>query len=169
MSTIPTDRTGDVSDGSPPFPYRHEAGASLPTHEMHRLAAAAARARLRDEDFARWTKGFGAIRHDDQTQLRVRRLVHEVALEREPADASADVWRLFAAADRLASAAMWLVVHMSYARKVRLDGEPVQAGDFKKTPEGHVGGSLNMVPAYVGYLLANALTGRTRSWLMGQV
>jgi phosphoketolase len=168
MSTIPTDRTGDVSDGSPPFPYRHEAGASLPTHEMHRLAAAAARARLRDEDFARWTKGFGAIRHDDQTQLRVRRLVHEVALEREPADASADVWRLFAAADRLASAAMWLVVHMSYARKVRLDGEPVQAGDFKKTPEGHVGGSLNMVPAYVGYLLANALTGRTRSWLMGQ-
>src|SRR5690606_40186590 len=97
------DWSSDVCSSDLPFPYRHEAGASLPTHEMHSLAAAAARARLRDEDFARWTKGFGAIRHDDQTQLRVRRLVHEVALEREPADASADVWRLFAAADRLRS------------------------------------------------------------------
>jgi phosphoketolase len=27
---------------------------------------------------------------------------------------------------------------------------------------------MNMVPAYVGYLLANALTGKTRAWLMGQ-
>jgi len=168
MSTIPTDRTEDVSDGSRPFPYRHEGRASRPTHERHRLAAAAASARLHDEDFARWAEGFGAIRHDDETQLRVRRLLHEVALQRGPTDTPADAWRLFAAADRLASAAMWLVVHMSYARRVRLDGEPVQAGDFKKTPEGHVGGSLNMVPAYVGYLLANALTGRTRSWLMGQ-
>jgi len=168
MSTIPTDRTADVPDGSRAFPYRHEARAALPTHERHRLAAAAASARLHDEDFARWAQGFGAIRHDDETQLRVRRLLHEVALERGPADTPADAWRLLAAADRLASAAMWLVVHMSYARRVRLDGEPVQAGDFKKTPEGHVGGSLNMVPAYVGYLLANALTGRTRSWLMGQ-
>ncbi len=168
MSTIPTERTDDVPDGFRPFPYRYETRASLPTHEMHRLSAAAASARLRDDDFARWAKGFGVIRHDDETQLRVRRLVHEVVLERGLADAPADVWRLFAAADRLTSAAMWLVVHMSYARRVCLDGEPVQAVDFKKTPEGHVGGSLNMVPAYVGYLLANALTGRTRSWLMGQ-
>ncbi|HYE92339.1 MAG TPA: hypothetical protein VEA38_15020, partial [Terriglobales bacterium] len=29
-------------------------------------------------------------------------------------------------------------------------------------------GALNMVPAYVGYLLANALTRTTRAWLMGQ-
>src|SRR5699024_7517323 len=35
-------------------------------------------------------------------------------------------------------------------------------------PEGHTGGSLNMVPAFVGYLAANAITARTRSWLMGQ-
>ncbi len=168
MSKIPIDRTEDMSDGSRPLPYRREAGARLSMHEMHRIAAAAASARLRDEDFARWAQGFGAIRHDDKTQLRVRRLVHEVDLARQPANAPADAWQLFAAADRLTSAAMWLVVHMSYARRVRLDGAAVQAGDFKQTPEGHVGGSLNMVPAYVGYLLANALTGRTRSWLMGQ-
>src|SRR5690606_35605618 len=42
------------------------------------------------------------------------------------------------------------------------------AADFKESPQGHTGGSLNMVPAYVGYMLANALTGSTRSWLMGQ-
>jgi phosphoketolase len=40
--------------------------------------------------------------------------------------------------------------------------------DFKPVPEGHVGGSLNMAIAYAGYLAANALSGLTRSWLMGQ-
>ncbi|HWV58499.1 MAG TPA: hypothetical protein VNZ57_13680, partial [Longimicrobiales bacterium] len=42
------------------------------------------------------------------------------------------------------------------------------AEDFKPRPEGHTGGALNMVPAYVGYLAANALTGQTRGWIMGQ-
>src|SRR3546814_6294441 len=42
------------------------------------------------------------------------------------------------------------------------------ADAFKTTPEGHTGGSLNMVPAFVGYLAANALSARTRAWLMGQ-
>ncbi|HKX36674.1 MAG TPA: xylulose 5-phosphate 3-epimerase, partial [Rhizorhapis sp.] len=63
---------------------------------------------------------------------------------------------------------MWLVVHMTYARKVDFSGRALESDDFKATPEGHTGGSLNMVPAYVGYLLANALTGKTRSWIMGQ-
>src|SRR3546814_7769207 len=31
-----------------------------------------------------------------------------------------------------------------------------------------MGGSLNMVPAFVGYLAANALSATTRAWLMGQ-
>jgi phosphoketolase len=72
------------------------------------------------------------------------------------------------AADRLANAAMWLVVHMTYARNVDFTGRTLEREDFKPTPEGHTGGSLNMVPAYVGYLLANALSGTTRSWIMGQ-
>ena len=72
------------------------------------------------------------------------------------------------ALDRLANAGMWLVVHEVYARNVYLDGRDLQAEDFKADPEGHTGGSLNMVPAYVGYLGANAITGETRSWLMGQ-
>jgi len=57
---------------------------------------------------------------------------------------------------------------MTYARSVFPDGRLLAAEDFKECPEGHTGGSLNMVPAYVGYLTANALTGHTRGWLMGQ-
>jgi len=32
----------------------------------------------------------------------------------------------------------------------------------------HGGLALNMVPAYVGYMTINAITGITRSWIMGQ-
>src|SRR3546814_11119541 len=63
---------------------------------------------------------------------------------------------------------MWTVVHMSYAERVDLSGAPLPADAFKTTPEGHTGGSLNMVPAFVGYLAATALSARTRAWLMGQ-
>ncbi|HML41658.1 MAG TPA: xylulose 5-phosphate 3-epimerase, partial [Hyphomicrobium zavarzinii] len=69
---------------------------------------------------------------------------------------------------RLASAAMWTVVHMTYAKCVDLSGAPLPAEAFKAAPEGHTGGSLNMVPAFVGYLTANALSATTRSWVMGQ-
>ena len=47
-----------------------------------------------------------------------------------------------------------------------MDG--LAAEDFKTNPEGHMGGSLNMVPGYMGYMAANAITGHTRSWVMGQ-
>jgi phosphoketolase len=75
---------------------------------------------------------------------------------------------LFEAADRLTNAAMWLVVHQTYAGRVFVDGRDLEPEHFKEDPEGHTGGALNMVPAYVGYMAANALTGHTRSWLMGQ-
>ncbi|MFC4159125.1 phosphoketolase family protein [Chitinimonas lacunae] len=113
-----------------------------------------------DPAFAEWAAGYGVIAHASVTQDRVRGLLKHL----EEAKALA----LLRAADRLCSAAMWLVAHMTYARRVRLDGAPLTEEDFKPSPEGHTGGSLNMVPAYVGYLLANALSGHTRSWLMGQ-
>jgi phosphoketolase len=72
------------------------------------------------------------------------------------------------AADRIASAAMWVVVHQTYADRVYLDGRDLATEEFKPNPEGHTGGSLNMVPAYVGYMAANAIAGMTRSWVMGQ-
>src|SRR5437588_10818538 len=116
---------------------------------------------MADVDFDRWRAGAGAIRHRGETQARIQGLL-ATSLGRP------EVWELLQAADRLANAAMWLVVHQTYARTVYLDGRALTADDFKENPEGHTGGALNMVPAYVGYLLANALTGVTRAWLMGQ-
>ena len=113
-----------------------------------------------DAGFERWRGGVGRIRHTRRTQERVRALV--ASLDRPGA------WDLLHAADRVTSAAMWLVVHQTYADRVYLDGRALAPEEFKAGPEGHTGGALNMVPAYVGYLLANALTGITRAWLMGQ-
>jgi phosphoketolase len=117
--------------------------------------------------FAAWQKGYGPLQHSAQTQAAVFRLAHQlVQAERQPDLAT--VYELLQALDRLNASALWLVVHMTYARRVRLDGAPLQAEDFKTKPEGHTGGALNMVPAYAGYLGLNALTGETRGWLMGQ-
>jgi phosphoketolase len=106
-----------------------------------------------------WAAGYGAIRHTPLTQRRVQVMAEALA---------GDVWAVLHGADRVASAAMWLVVHETYARSVYLDGRPLKRDDFKPAPEGHTGGSLNMVPAYTGYMAANALAGITRGWLMGQ-
>ncbi|KAF1710724.1 xylulose 5-phosphate 3-epimerase [Pseudoxanthomonas sacheonensis] len=120
-----------------------------------------------DPAFAQWAAGYGVIIHDPLTQTRIHALAKALVAEGSVPDATT-AYRRLAAADRLASAALWLVTHMTYARQVRLDGSELAAGDFKPHPEGHTGGSLNMVPAYAAYLALNALTGHTRSWLMGQ-
>jgi phosphoketolase len=136
----------------------------------HKLPWVAERVRLfreSDADFARWARGFGPIVHNDQTQLRVHDLAQVLVAGGKASD-TASVYRTLWAADRLAAAGMWLTVHMTYADKVHPDGREMAPEDFKETPEGHTGGSLNIVPAYVGYLAANALSGLTRGWLMGQ-
>lgn len=118
-------------------------------------------------DFARWQAGHGPIQHSLQTSAAVFRLAHQLVQSGLQPDLPS-VYRLFRALDSLTAAGLWLVVHMTYAQRVRLDGQPLQAEDFKPVPEGHTGGALNMVPAYAGYLALNALTGETRGWLMGQ-
>lgn len=139
----------------------------LDAPERRQVESDARRFREQERLFGLWAKGYGVIAHDTLTQVRIHRLVRTLVSDGLLPDAATGYRRLVAA-DRLASAALWLVVHMTYARRVRLDGSPLQAADFKPHPEGHTGGSLNMVPAYVGYLASNALTGHTRSWLMGQ-
>lgn len=113
-----------------------------------------------------WTQGYGVIEHNAVTRERVldliQRLDQEGICDRDTALA------MFHAADRVCNMGLWLTAHMTYAQNVYLDGREMQTGDFKPVPEGHTGGALNMVPAYVGYLLANALSGKTRAWLMGQ-
>lgn len=120
--------------------------------------------RERDPAFDAWASGHGVIRHTRTTQQRVASL-----LEQARDDEQRHAWlNAFRAADQLACMGMWLVAHMTYVKRPRLDGAPLTADDFKPTPEGHTGGALNMVPAYTGYLLANTLTGTTRAWMMGQ-
>lgn len=114
----------------------------------------------------RWCLGYGPIQHRQNTIDAADALIEQcVAAGRFSAD---QAWSMLAAADRLSCAAMNVVAHMSYAQRIDLSGASLQAQDFKLTPEGHTGGSLNMVIAFVGYLLANALSGHTRGWLMGQ-
>lgn len=120
-----------------------------------------------DPAFARWAEGYGLIRHSVATQIQVYALGKLLCARGFQAD-TAEVFRLLAAADRVTAMSCWLVGHLSYARHVRLDGRALQAADFKEDPQGHTGGSLNMVPAYVAYMAANALGHVTRSWLMGQ-
>ena len=114
-----------------------------------------------------WRAGYGPIAHRSETIERMQALVQRLVAQRRIAD-EASAHALLAAADRVACMAMSVVAHMTYARRIDRSGRPLGSDDFKQTPEGHTGGSLNMVPAFVGYLLANALTGTTRDWLMGQ-
>lgn len=114
-----------------------------------------------------WLAGHGPIVHRADTVARLDPLVEKLARDGRMKDADA-AWQLLAAADRLACVAMSVVAHMTYARRFDPSGQPLTADDFKPTPEGHTGGALNMVPAFVGYLLANALVANTRGWIMGQ-
>ena len=112
--------------------------------------------------FKKWAQGFGVIKHAAQTQVTVFNEIKHSNLSLETA------LPLLEAADRICNQAMWLVVHMTYAKQVKLNGDPLESEDFKSDPQGHTGGSLNMVPAYVGYLTANALSQDSREWVMGQ-
>ncbi len=105
-----------------------------------------------------WHRGYGVITHTSETVKRIQNLLQ----------GNKSAPKLCAAADRLASAAMWVVAHMSYAKEVDMSGGDLPASSFKQDPQGHMGGSLNMVIAYTGYLLANALSGHTRAWTLGQ-
>jgi len=114
-----------------------------------------------------WSRGYGAIQHTEETKSRVFDLERDLASSGGLGDGHS-LFDILHGVDRLCSAAMWLIVHETYARNVYLDGRPLAREDFKLKPEGHTGGSLNMAPAYAGYLAANVLSGFTRAWLMGQ-
>ena len=121
----------------------------------------------RPDPRARWLAGHGPIAHRAETVARIDALVEGLLRDGRIADADR-AWNLLAAADRLTCVAMNVVAHMTYAQRFDPSGAALAAEDFKPTPEGHTGGALNMVQAFVGYLLANALTATTRGWIMGQ-
>ncbi len=123
--------------------------------------------RERHPEADRWAVGYGAINHTVETQARVFSMA-ELLAAREVKGDGVSLFDLLHAADRVASAAMWLVAHETYVQNVYLDGRDLRPEDFKPDPQGHTGGALNMVPAYAGYAAANAITGHTRAWIMGQ-
>jgi phosphoketolase len=115
----------------------------------------------------RWAEGYGVIQHNVETQARVFTMADLIAAKGVKGD-GLPLFDILHAADRIASAAMWITVHETYARNIYLDGRALSRNDFKPNPEGHTGGVLNMIPAYTGYMAVNTITGHTRSWIMGQ-
>src|SRR4030042_4914528 len=138
----------------------------IDTVEAVRIDEQAALYRKSDPAYARAAAGYGPIQHSPETQGRIRTMADLLAARGIRGD-GVPVFELLHAADRIAAAAMWLVAHETYARNVYLDGRELIPEDFKPNPEGHTGGALNMVPAYAGYMAINAITGPTRSWIMG--
>src|SRR4030043_1212529 len=123
--------------------------------------------RRKNPEANRWAEGYGPIRHEMETQAQIFAMA-ELLTVREIRGDGMPFFDILYALDRAAGAAMWIVVHETYARNVYLDGRELTSEDFKPIPEGHTGGALNMVPAYAGYMAINAITGHTRSWIMGQ-
>ena len=116
-----------------------------------------------EELFSRWRHGYGVTQHKSTVIDSARSYVSSLSIKQ-----AIRVMNLLISADHLCSAGQWLTSQMTYCERVYLDGRPLQASDCKRNAQGHLGGALNMVPAYTGYLLANSLSGKTRAWLMGQ-
>ena len=96
---------------------------------------------------SRWLAGYGPLQHRADTVAAADALVQQLLDQGRLADAEHG-YHLLGAADRLACMAMSVVAHMTYARRIDLQGLPLATADFKPNPEGHTGGSLNMVPAW---------------------
>ena len=142
--------------------------SALPdSYQRHQTDTDAAHHRRHDPAFALWAEGNGVIHHTSETQVAVYELASQL-LEDGRIDRREQCYDVLRALDTITNAAMWLVVHMTYSKSVALDGSDLPPEAFKRDPQGHTGGSLNMVPAYAALLALNTLTGQHRDWLMGQ-
>ena len=101
--------------------------------------------------------------HFNLTEARVRSMA-DALVQRGRVSSIDEVIRIVEAADRVDCAGMWPTAHMTDARNVCLDGRELGPGDFKAEPAGHTGRALNMVPAHVGELTANALFANRCTW-----
>jgi phosphoketolase len=115
----------------------------------------------------KWENGYGVIVHSDETKISIHKLV-KFLIERKRFSNEEDIYQFLHGIDLLCNQAISIVAHTSYANNFYFDRKDLAKDDFKPTPEGHMGGSLNMVPAYLGYMGANYLSEFTRSWMMGQ-
>ena len=72
-------------------------GMLPPSIERPRIEALARLFRRREADFAQWAAGYGVIRHDPLTQIRVREMVDELVARGSVADAASAYAHLRAA------------------------------------------------------------------------
>ena len=87
---------------------------------------------LGSQSFDEWARGYGVIAHAPQTRERIRELAQR--LTGADAQSENEIYDVLSAADRLASAAMWVVAHMTYAKRVDLTGAALPATSFKASP-----------------------------------
>src|SRR5262245_2711655 len=109
-----------------------------PTRDRASLVAGVKDYREHNPEAEEWAAGYGVIQHNLDTQRRVFGLADEFAKR----NLDTPLFEVLAAADRVASAGMWLVVHSTYARVAPLEGRALSAEEFKPDPQGHTGGSL---------------------------
>ena len=81
------------------------------------------------EEFDEWLQGNGVIKHSNETQQHANKLIRNLVATGNIAD-EATGYELLKAADILCNQAMWLVVHMTYAKNVYLDGRSHAGGRF---------------------------------------
>ena len=112
-----------------------------------------------------WKQGYGPLLRERITVRRVDEMVALLTRRRVWPDRES-IYRVLAAADRLTSAAMWLVLHMDNARYLDMTGAPLSPPYPNDEALGRIASALLIVQAFTGYLTANVLSGRTRSWAM---
>ncbi|WP_244361127.1 MULTISPECIES: hypothetical protein [unclassified Alteromonas] len=94
-----------------------------------------------NDAFNEWSKGYGKIQHTSSTMNIVEKYLsqHYHAACGEQSELLNAI-ELLKAADRICSASMWLVAHMTYAKRVSMAGNPLNIDDFKEKAQGHTGG-----------------------------
>ncbi len=92
-------------------------------------------------DYELWRRGYGVIQHSETTCDQARHMVSElVAAGLQPDTKS--VYRKLASLDRLTSAGLWLVAHMTYTKRVDTSGTPCRPTTSKRTPRATRAGRL---------------------------
>ena len=83
------------------------------------------------EKFKIWKKGYGVIKHQQITIKRVAHLLELIKQQKIHSD-GVDPLDLLISADKITSAARWLVVHQAYAAAIHMDNSPLEQKEFKR-------------------------------------
>ena len=83
--------------------------------------------------FDEWSQGYGKIQHTTETISIVEKYLSSLCdAADDEQSAVLNALKLLKAADRICSASMWLVAHMTYAKRVSMAGNTLNIDDFKE-------------------------------------